>query len=228
MTSTTFRVLLYALVAATSPLALGATLAVLRSRHARINGLAFAIGFVATQAAVCLLAFVFDAASLAELDDSQHTIGSVLALLFGIALLCAAGYLWQHPRHHEARPLRPRTRAMLTRLEQLSLPAALGTGIALGFGGPKRLSVTIVVAATISSADLALDQEVSLVVLYVLTATVLVWIPVVLFVVFGARSSDMMTTAQEWVYAHEQPLTFWPTLVLGVVLVVEALSSLLL
>ena len=77
MSSTTFRVLLYALVAATSPLALGATLAVLRSRHARINGLAFAIGFVATQAAVCLLAFVFDAASLAELDDSQHTFGSV-------------------------------------------------------------------------------------------------------------------------------------------------------
>src|SRR4249919_1818577 len=97
MTSTTFRVLLYALVAATSPLALGATLAVLRSQHARINGLAFAIGFVATQAAVCLLAFAFDAASLAELDDGSHTIGSVLALVFGIALLCAAGYLRKHP-----------------------------------------------------------------------------------------------------------------------------------
>jgi hypothetical protein len=226
MASTTFRVLLYALVAATSPLALGATLAVLRSQHARINGLAFAIGFVATQAAVCLLAFALDAASLTERDD-DHVIGSVLALLFGVALLCAAGYLWRHPRHHEARPLGPRTRAMLTRLEQLTLPAALGTGIALGFGGPKRLSVTIVVAATISSADLALDQEISLVVLYVLMATVLVWIPVVLFVVFGPRASDVMATAQEWVYAHEQPLTFWPTLVLGVVLVVEALSSLL-
>jgi Sap, sulfolipid-1-addressing protein len=227
MTSTTLRILLYALVAATSPLALAATLAVLRSKRGRINGAAFAIGFLVTQAAVCLLAFVFDAASLAQREDSQHTLGSFLALGFGIALLVTAAYLHRHPRHHEQRPLGPRTQAMMTRLEQLTLGAALGTGAALGFGGPKRLSITVLGAATISAADLPIDQELGLVALYVLMATVLVWIPVVLFIVFGTRATDWMNAAQEWAYAHEQPLTFYPSLVLGVVLVVESLTFLL-
>ena len=98
---------------------------------------------------------------------------------------------------------------------------------ALGFGGPKRLSVTLVVAATISAAELPFDHEVGLVILYVLLASLLVWLPVVLFIVFGNRATDWMNRAQEWVYAHEQPLTFYPTLVLGIVLVVESLTYLL-
>ena len=116
---------------------------------------------------------------------------------------------------------------MMTRLEELNPATALGTGAALGFGGPKRLSVTIVVAATISAADLRFDAELSLVVLYVLLAAVLVWVPVGLYIVFGTRATDWMNRAQDWVYVHEEPLTFYPTLVLGIVLVVEALVSLL-
>lgn len=171
------------------------------------------------------MAFAFDAASLAASEDSNHTLGSLLALAFGVALLMAAGYLYRH--HHEQRPLGPRTQAMMTRLEQLTLGAALGTGAALGFGGPKRLSVTLVVAATISAADLPFDHEVGLVILCVLLASLLVWLPVVLFIVFGTRATDWMNRAQEWVYAHEQPLTFYPTLVLGIVLVVESFTYLL-
>ena len=104
---------------------------------------------------------------------------------------------------------------MVTRLSRLKPVAALSTGVALGIGGPKRIGITLVVAATISAAALGSAEEVGLVVLYVLVATALVWVPVALYVVFGTRATDWIANAQAWVSAHQQPLTFWPSLVVG-------------
>jgi len=36
-----------------------------------------------------------------------------------------------------------------------------------------------------------------------------------------------MNHAQEWVQAHQEPLTFYPTLVVGIALIGDALISLL-
>ena len=116
---------------------------------------------------------------------------------------------------------------MLTRLSRLKPVAALGTGIALGIGGPKRLGITLIVAATISAAALGSAEELSLVVIYVLVATALVWVPVALYVVFGTRATDWIADAEAWVSAHQQPLTFYPSLVVGAGLTVDALIRLL-
>ena len=104
---------------------------------------------------------------------------------------------------------------MVTRLSRLKPGAALGTGIALGIGGPKRLGLTLIVAATISAAALGSAEELSLVAIYVLVATALVWVPVALYVLFGTRATDWIADAQLWVSAHQQPLTFYPSLVVG-------------
>ncbi|MEX1006796.1 MAG: GAP family protein [Acidimicrobiia bacterium] len=222
------RVVLYALVAATSPIALGATLAVLKSNRPRVNGSAFAIGFLLGQSAVCLLAFVIGDASIAEPKNKHETFESLLALAVGIALLATAAHVRSRPREPRPhRPLGPRTKAMLTRLSRLSPGAALGTGIALGIGGPKRLGLTLIVAAAISAAALGGTADLGLVAVYVLVATVLVWVPVTLFVLFGTRATDWIDRAQAWVSQHEQPLTFYPALVVGVGLTAESLIRLL-
>jgi hypothetical protein len=61
----------------------------------------------------------------------------------------------------------------------------------------------------------------------VLVATVLVWVPVTLYVVFGTRATEWIAGAQAWVSVHQQPLTFYPSLVVGTALVVDALFRLL-
>jgi hypothetical protein len=227
MLDTAFRVVLYALVAATSPLALGATLGVLKSTRPRTNGIAFAIGFLVAQAAICLLAFAIGDASLAEPKNNHETIASLLALVLGLALLAAAAHVRSRSRvPRDRRPAGPRTKAMLTRLSRLKPGAALGTGIALGIGGPKRLGITLIVAATISAAALGSAEELSLVATYVLVATALVWVPVALYVFFGTRATDWIARAQVWVSDHQQPLTFYPSLVVGLGLTVDALFRL--
>jgi Sap, sulfolipid-1-addressing protein len=197
-------------------------LVVLTSGRGRINGSAFAIGFVAGQAVFCYLALALGTLSFPDRSGNHATLQALLTIALGIALLVAAGYFRRvRGRPPKTGPPNPRAAAFKTRLSTLRPTTALATGAALGAGGPKRIGITLIVTATISSAGLGGVVEVGLAALYVLVATILVWVPVLLYVVFGDRAAEWLTNAQAWISAHKEPLTFYPSAVLGVVLIVD-------
>src|SRR5262245_63491000 len=99
MIHTAWRVFLYGLVAATSPLALTSTLFVLRSGRPRINGLLFAGAFLVTQAFVLTLVLAVGAASVTHGDQHQG-LDAAVGLVLGGLLVFAAFYLRAHPRAH--------------------------------------------------------------------------------------------------------------------------------
>src|SRR5689334_1705552 len=144
MNATGLQVVLYAFLAAASPLALASTLVVIGGPHRRVSGLAFGIGVVLGQAVACALAF------------------------------------------------------------------------ALGVGGPKRLGLTVLVAATIYASTWSGEVKVSAATGYVVVATVLVWVPVVLSLVLGPRTAAYLQEVEAWIAAHRQALTFVPLPVLGI------------
>jgi len=223
------HIVLYGLVAATSPLALGATIIVLTSGRGRLNGTAFAIGVLVGQTLVIAVLAVLGSTWMPKDETKHEVLRAVFDLGFGIALLAAA---W-HVRHGDApwprppRPPGPRTTAIQARLARLSPGTALGTGALLGIGGPKRFGITLLAAATVAAGNVSNQTEVALTITYVLIATVLVWVPVLLYLVFAERSTDWLRARQAWVRAHEQPLIFYPSLVLGAGLVVGGLAQLI-
>ena len=99
-------------------------------------------------------------------------------------------------------------------------------GAALGIGGPKRLGITILVAATVSASGWSDELRVTVAVAYVVVATVLVWVPVLLALVFGHRTAEWMENVQAWLVAHREPLTFYPLTVLGILVIVDAAFAL--
>jgi len=218
---------LFALVAATSPLALASVLAVLTSGRGRINGLAFAIAFVAGQAVCFLLAFSLGVAASPDRHTRHPVLQGLFVMALGGALIAAAVYF--RTRSREPRPslINGRAESLKARLSSLNLWTALGTGLVLGFGGPKRIGITILVAATIETAGAGNASSVTLAILYIALATALVWVPVSLYVVFGRRAAEWLTDGQHRVAAHKEELTFWPSAVLGVALVVDGLVQLL-
>ncbi len=212
-------------MAATSPLALASVLVVLTGSGARLKGAALAIGFVAGQAAFLVVGFAFGIASSPDGRNHPNVVGS-LAIAFGAALLATAVYV----RRHRADPPRgpnPRTVAIRNRLANLRPSTALGSGLLLGIGGPKRISVTLVVSATIAAAGVSSAGAIGLALLYVAIATVLVWVPVLLYIVFGERATDVLTRGQDWIGRHKVPLTFFPSAVLGTFLVVDGVLILM-
>ena len=218
--------MLFALVAATSPLALASVLVVLTGARARLMGAALAIGFVAGQAAFFLL--VLAVGTVSSDGDNHPTVVDIIEIAFGTALLTTAAYVRRH-RSDLAAPARdanPRTEAIRSRLANLGPGAALGTGAALGIGGPKRISVALVVSAAIAAAGLGSAGVLGLAVLYVAVATIPVWVPVLLYIVLGPRATEWLANGQRWIRQHKEPLTFYPSAVLGTVLVVDGIVHL--
>lgn len=220
--STALHIVLYGLVAATSPLALGATLVVLRSGHGRIAGIAFAIGVVGGQALVAVVLLALGTAWAPTADDEHQTLRGLFDVAFGLALLAAAWHMRRTRARQQLPGARrsPRTEALHARLERLGPVTALITGALLGIGGPKRLGVTFLAATDLAASDLSRTATLSLLVAYVLVATVLVWAPVAAYVVFTDRATGWLERRQAWVRAHEGPIVFVPSLVVGMVLVV--------
>jgi len=224
MNSVPLQVLLYAFVALASPVALGATLVILGSRGGRWNALAFAVGVVLGQAVLCALAYALGSAAMPVGKHPHETARAVLELGFGIALLVLGGVVWFRPPDLPAKP-DSRTKVVLARLEHLNLPAVFGAGAVLALG-PKRLGLTVLVTATIAGGDIGAVYAFSLTVAYVVIATALVTVPVVLAIVFGARGERWMLEVEHWLSAHKRPLTVYPLTILGVLVIVDALFGL--
>ena len=225
MNSTGLQVLLYALVAGASPLALASALVLLHGTRVRVRSTAFAIGVVVGQSAMFALAFAVGTSSAPGDQGGRDDSRAVLQLVVGAALLVGAWYV-RYRFEPKTSPKNTRSKAALARLDRVHGPAAFGTGLALGIGGPKRLGITLIVAGTIAASGWPTTGEVSLGVVYVVIATAVVWGPVALALVFGPRAEIWMQDAQEWLAAHRQQMTYRSLFVLGVIAIVDAVLAL--
>ena len=225
MNSVPLQVLLYAFVAGASPVALGATLVVLGSRGGRWHALWFALGVVIGQVLVCAVAYVLGSATMPVGQHAHETARALLELVLGVALLVAGTIAWSRPPDAPAKP-DSRSKAVLDRLAHLNLLAVFGAGAVLALG-PKRLGLTLLVTATIAGGDLSTFEATSLTVTYVVIATALVTVPVVLAIVFGERAERWMLDVEHWLSTHKRPLTSYPLTILGVLVIVDALLGLL-
>jgi hypothetical protein len=222
--SVPLQVVLYAFVAGASPVALGATLVVLGSRGGRWNALSFALGVVIGQALACALAYALGSATLPVGHHAHETARALLELALGVTLLVAGAIVWSRPTTPPAKP-DSRAKAVLDRLAHLNLLSVFGAGAVLTLG-PKRLGLTLLVTATIAGGDLSAFGATGLTAVYVVIATALVTVPVVLAIVFGDRGEQWMLAVEHWLSAHKRPLTFYPLTILGVLVTVDALFGL--
>ena len=223
MAETASRILLFALVAGASPVAIVSTLAALSSRRGRTNGLALVAGFLLGQSVAFLAAFLVGSAAKTGLDADDQT--AALELAVGLALLAIAWYEWRRrsagPNHGS------RTKALLTGLKGLRPGTAFTFGALLGVGGVKRLSITIGAGATVGVANLVPAEEFALGLLYVAVASIPVWLPVAVYLVAGAHAVEWMRSAEDWLVANERRITFVTTLLFGFLLTSDALVRLL-
>ena len=221
----TAQMALYGLVAGASPLVLVATLVVLGSGRGRINGVVFTVAFVLAQTGTYLAGYALGAA----FAPSESSGGLMAAFELTVAvLLLAFGWRGRGRDRDEPAPgpeRRPRTEAVFTRLATVTPVTSFGVGVPLGVGA-KRLLVTLLAAATAASSGLSRSETVGLSVLYVALATVLVWVPVVLYLVFGSIGDRAIAATKRWVTANERELMIWLAFVLGALLAADALLAL--
>lgn len=223
MLHSTVQVLLYGLLAALSPLAFAATIAVIQT--GRLKALAFGVGLVLAQLSACAL-LVIAGVAVTGTTKSHPGIQALLGGALAILLVWAALQMRRRaPRTAEGSS--ERTRAALERLGHLHFLTTILAGLLLGIGGPKRLLLTALAATTITTANLQSSGEAALVVLYAALATVLVWGPVILFVVLGERAVALMQRAQREVGRRQPDVTVYALLSLAALFATDAIGVLL-
>jgi hypothetical protein len=221
VTSAALYLVPYALIAAASPLGLAATLTVLGT--GRIRALAFAVGAVAGQLAACAVLVAIGTASVDHRTSRPHVEG-VLELAIGLGLLLLALRIRRRPER--AHPDSGRSREILDRLRRVRPATAVGAGLALGVGGPKRLVLTGLAAASITAAGVDGGKDAVLVVWYCALATVVVWAPVLAALVAGQRAVDAFDSGFGWLTGNQRPVTVAVLLVVGSFLVADAIALL--
>ena len=224
MTHATIQLLLYALLAGFSALAFAATIAVMQA--GRLKTLGFGTGFVIGQLLTCSLFVIFGVAVTGASKRTHSALLATLELLLALLLIAVALRLWRAPPF-ETEGSSERTQAVLERLSRMRfLPTSIA-GFLRGIGGPKRLLLTALAATAITTAGVRDAGETALVVWYCALATVLVWGPVIVFVLLGERAVGVMTRAQQRLARRQPGVKVYALLVVAGVLILDALSLLL-
>jgi Sap, sulfolipid-1-addressing protein len=209
----------YALIATLSPLGVAATLTVMRT--GRLQAFGFAVGVVVGQLLACAALVALGAVATPDRTKAYPTFQGLLALALGVALLFLAVVVRRRPELLK-RPSSGRSHAALDRLQRVHVLTASGLGLLLGIGGPKRLVLTALASALIVAAGTSGSVEAELVVWYGLLATVLVWLPVVAYLLLGNRVTTRLDEALQWLARQRATITVYALVVVGLALLVNA------
>jgi hypothetical protein len=219
------RILVYGLFAAASPTVLLATLVVLSSKSPRRNGFVFMLAFVLGMTLAFVLAVTLGEAVTSNDSHENSKAATLLELLAGLALLAIA--MRTRPPHALKEPdPASRTELLFARLARVRPATVFGIGLPLGVGA-KRLTITLLAAGTVSLSGLGSAGRLTLSVLYIAVASVVVWLPVLIYLILGAHADDIVANTRAWITANQERFTFFSVTVLGVALVGDALLRIL-
>jgi hypothetical protein len=220
--SDTARILLYGLVAAASPITLLAVLVVLLSGRGRVNGIAFAAGFLFGGVAAFLTAFFVGS----TISNEHHgSFRSYAELALGVVLIAVAWRARRAPEPMEAGG-RSGMDTLFERLEHIRPTLSFSLGVALGVG-TKRLIITAVAATTVAFAGLSSTEEAGLACLYVVVGGLSVWLPVAVYLIAGKRADDWISNAKAWLTTNSQKVVGYSSTAFGVAIIGDALVQLL-
>ena len=226
MSDAAFHVVFFAVFAAASPLVLTATFLVIRSERPRTNGIAFLVGFVAGTMLACVVGLIIGEAAVSHVS-SHDTIEALVTFVLGVGLILV-GATARGAASPVAAPEEKSSRvaAIMETLRHVRPAAACSMAGLLGFGGPKRLVLTLLAMAWVNDAGHGYVGNLTLVVVYVVIATVLVWLPVGIVIVAGERAAVILEGGEAWMTAHARVLRKWLCLGLGIALVIDSLARL--
>ncbi len=224
MNNAAFHVLFYAVFAAASPLVLTATFLVIRSARPRTNSIAFLAGFVFGTVVACALGLIIGEATVQNVG-AHDTVEALATFALGLVLVFVG------LRARVAPVPAPdagssRVSTIMAGLRNVRPAAACSLAGLLGFGGPKRLVLTLLAMAWVNSAGHGYVGNLTLVAVYLVIATVTVWVPVGIVVIAGERAAIILERGESWITSHARALSMWLCLGLGIALTIDGLVRL--
>jgi threonine/homoserine/homoserine lactone efflux protein len=214
-------ILPFAVGAAISPFPIIAMVLMLTTARARVNGLAFLVGWILGLTAIGVIVLAIAGGADASSSDASDGV-SWVKLGLGVLLLSVALRQWRGRPQHGEQPTMPK---WMDSVESFTAPKALGAGVVLSAVNPKNLllsvgAATIVAQSGISGADEAIAYAV-----FALIATIGVAVPLGIYFALGDRAPAKLASLREWLGLHNAAIMAVLCLVIGVKLIGDAIGG---
>ena len=188
------------------------------------RGITKGVAFVATWAiglsALCAAALVLSDTADASESGAPATWVSVLLLVLGLGAIAAAVKQWRdRPRAGDDAS----TPRWMRTIDDFTVARAAGTGFALTVLNPKNVLLAVAAAAEIAAFGLTVELQVVAVGLFVLVASAGVLTPIVLAVVLGDRSEEILERLKGWMARRNAVIMAALLLLIGVKLIGDAI-----
>ena len=197
---------------ALSPIPVVLLILMLVSAKARTSGPAFAIGWTAGAFVVATLAFALaDGADVAA-DPGATDGGNALQVLLGLVFLALAVRQWrQRPRPGiDVAPPK-----IFSAIDTMGPAKVLGLGFVAAAANPKNLPLAISGGLAIAQAGTSTSEGLAAIVLFSITASATVLVPVIAVLALGDRTTAPLTDLKTWLLANNATIMVVLFTVLG-------------
>jgi threonine/homoserine/homoserine lactone efflux protein len=216
------EILPFAIVVTISPVNIIAAILLLFSKRPLVNAANYLVGFVVGVAAFLSLVTVLAGLLNLSAGSDRARWASVLLLVLGLLLLVAGIQKLRHRPGPDDDVQKPK---WMDGIEDFSSAKSLLVGIAVGFFNPKNIAVGVAAAITIASAQLSVGDQVILIAMYVVIASLGVAAPIIVVLVLGDRSTAVLDSWRSWLNRNNAAVMAVIYLVFGVVLIGKGIGG---
>ena len=222
MRQVTGAVLPFAVVVMVSPINIVAAILLLFSKRPLLNASCYLAGFVAGLAAV--VGGLTAVAGAVHLDPgSDRSRGaSALLLALGAGLVVVAFVKFRGRPGPDDPSSLP---GWMDGIAGFGAGRSLGVGAGIGAGNPKNIAVAVGTAVAVSSAGLPAGQQVAVLAVYVVLASLGVAAPIIAVLVLGDRSDTVLDGWKAWLTRNNTAMMSVIYLFFGVYLIGKNLGA---
>src|SRR4051794_14186169 len=216
-------VLTFAVGVAISPVPIIAVTLMLFSPRARVNGPAFALGWILAVALVSGVAYAFaDQGDAATSSTAADTIAWG-KIVFGVLFLLLAVRNW---RSRPAPGTEPEMPKWMAGVDALSPSKALGLGLLLAGVNPKNLMLAASAGAALAGLGLSTGEAVGSLIVFVVVASLSIATPVFYRLIGGDKAKTQLDEMKDWLVLHNNAVMAVLFLIFGAKLIADGLPPL--
>ena len=212
------QILTFALGVAISPVPIIALILMLFSNKAKANSLSFLAGWIIGLTAAGLLVL---ALGLEASDGTPSTTSGWIKIALGALFLFLAAKQWQsRPKHGQ----QAETPKWMEDVVEYNSGKAFGLGFILSALNPKNLGLTIAATASIGASGLDTTEELIVLAVFVLIASLTIIAPVAIYLIMGSKATAPLNEAKTWLIDNNNTVMFVLFLVIGAKLFGDGIS----
>jgi hypothetical protein len=207
---------------AVSPIAIVALILILATPRGRLNGPLFTLGWLLGLAGLGAIMLAIGGPGGASAHHPATWVGG-LRLALGVLLILFGARQWHRRPKDPSQAQLPKWMAAIDGFTPLKI---LGLGLALSAANAKNAPLTIAVGASISSAGIAVPQQIATLAIFVIIASLGVLAPLAVYLSMGERAKHVLGNWRDWAARHNTALMAVLFFVLGLKLLGDGISIL--